>query len=84
MVHPQNGSSLPRLSDEELEYYGDLYLYHGIRESNVDFETFVSNPEYFLQKYARGQRRADGGKGQRRRGLREYLRLQQSTRTAPE
>jgi hypothetical protein len=83
MAQPQTGRSSARLSDEELEYYGDLYVRCGIREFGVDFEGFLNNPEYYLQKYARGRWRGEGGDGQdRRRGLLGYLGLRQTTPTA--
>ncbi len=63
MTHPVNGCSSSRLSDEELDYYGDLYVRCRIREFGVDFESFLTNPEYYLLKYARGHRHTgeDGG-----------------------
>lgn len=82
MPRPPNPRSLPRLSDEELEYYGGLYIRCVIRNVGVDFETFLENPEYYLEKYAKGHpaisgRDGDGG----RKGLRSYLRLRHATRT---
>ena len=75
----------PRLSDEELEYYGDLYIRCTIRKAGVDFESFLGNPEYYLQKYAKGHpalNRKDVDKG--RKGLLRFLRLRQATRTPSE
>jgi len=40
-----------RLSDEELEYYGDLYVRAGLREAGVDFETFLTDPEQYLRRH---------------------------------
>ena len=42
-----------RLSDEELEYYGDLYASQGIRSAGIEFENFLSNPDYYLVKYGK-------------------------------
>jgi hypothetical protein len=81
MVHTHDGRSSPRVSDEELEYYGDLYIQWAIREAGVDFESFLNDPEYYLQTHARGRRRAGGRNGEEeRKGLRSYLRLRQATR----
>lgn len=46
--------SSPRLSDEELEYFGELYVRCRLREAGVAFENYLENPEYYLQKHARG------------------------------
>ncbi len=77
MVRTHDGRSSPRVSDEELEYYGDLYIQWAIREAGVDFEGFLNNPEYYLERHARGRWRT--GK-EERKGLRGYLRLRQATR----
>jgi hypothetical protein len=85
MTNSQNSWPLPRLSDEELEYYGDLYVRCAMREVGVDFESFLNNPEYYLQKHAQGHPAAAGTNGDgRRKGLRSHLRLRQATRTSPE
>ncbi len=47
------GHLAPRLSDEELEYFGELYASQRIRAAGIDFEAFLSNPEYYLAKYGR-------------------------------
>jgi len=74
-----------RLSDEELEYYGDLYIGCAIRQAGVDFETFLDNPDYYLQKYAKGHPAVRGRDAeQERKGLLGYLRLRQATRTPSE
>ena len=78
----QNPRSPLHLSDEELEFYGDLYVRCAIRGAGVDFESFLSNPEYYLQKHAKGHPAiaglfGDGG----RKSLRDYLRLRQTSRT---
>jgi hypothetical protein len=77
MVRTHDGRSSPRVSDEELEYYGDLYIQWAIREAGVDFEGFLNNPEYYLERHARGRWRI--GK-EERKGLRSYLRLRRATR----
>ncbi len=82
MGHPQDSSPVPRLSDEELEYYGDLYLTRGIREAGVDFSSYLSNPEYYLTKYGKrdgvpnGKKASDG-----REALRHLIRLRSAPRT---
>ncbi len=76
MTTSQNAPQAPRLSDEELEYYGDLYIRCKIREAGVDFENFLSNPEYYLQKHARKfQANSDADGNGRRRSLRKFLHL---------
>jgi len=82
MTRSQNGRSLLRLSDEELEYYADLYIGNGIREAGVEFENYLNNPEYYLHKYA-PQCQAEGGRAGAgwRKGLRSYLRLRTRIRT---
>jgi len=76
MSNCQNARSTPRLSDEELEYYGDLYIRCGIREAGVDFESFLGNPEYYLQKHARWYQFGGNTDGNGRwKSLRDYLRL---------
>ena len=81
MAQSQNGRSSPRLSDEELEYYADLYIAHEIREAGVEFENYLNNPEYYLQKYAPHHQTAGGRDGAAwRKGLRSFLRLRPTTR----
>jgi hypothetical protein len=85
MTSSQNPRSSPRLSDEELEYYGNLYVRCAIREAGVDFESFLNNPEYYLRKHAQGHPAAAGTDGDgRRKGLRSHLRLRQAARTSIE
>ncbi len=85
MTQTHDGRSSPRLSDEELEYYGDLYIQWGIRQAGVDFESFLNNPEYYLQKHAQGRWRPGGRNGDEgRRGLSSYLRLRHTTRRRPD
>jgi len=75
MAH-NDGRSSSRVSDEELEYYGDLYVQWAIREAGVDFEGFLDNPEYYLETHARGRQRAGGRNGrEERKGFRGFLRL---------
>lgn len=78
-------SSPPRLSDEEVEYYGDLYVRCMIRQSGVDFESFLENPEYYLQKYAKGHPAISGNDSEKgRKGLLKYVKLRHAARTPPE
>ena len=82
MPSSQKSRLSPHLSDEELEYYGDLYVHCTIRQAGVDFENFLDNPEYYLQKYAKGHPALSGRDGDAgRRSLLSYLRLRQATRT---
>lgn len=59
--------SSARLTDEDLEHYGDLYVQSGLRAAGVPFEKYLENPEYFLLKHAReilrGRRTTDEGPG---------------------
>jgi len=81
MAQSKNERSLPRLSDEELEYYADLYIHYAIRGAGVEFEGFLNNPEYYLRKHAPEYQAVDdqdgGGWG---KSLRSYLRLRHRTR----
>jgi hypothetical protein len=43
---------VPRLTDEELEYYGRLYLEHGIAEV-ITFESFLLDPDRYLHRRVR-------------------------------
>ncbi len=52
MPHCDDGRPVPRLTDEELEYYGELYLHHRIGDI-VTFETFVLDPDNYLHRRAR-------------------------------
>ncbi len=78
--HP-NERGMPRLTDEELEYYGELFLTYQIRDAGVEFEGFLTNPEYFLRKYSRGRWPGEGERRRRRRGLLGLLRLRPAPRT---
>lgn len=82
MGSPQKARLSARVSDEELEYYGDLFVRCAIRGAGVDFETFLTNPEYYLQKHAKGHPALAGRDGGGRKGLRDYLRLRQTTRAS--
>jgi hypothetical protein len=67
-----------RLTDEELEYYGDVYTSSAIREAGVDFEGFLNHPEYYIAKYRRGD-----GRGPEATGLLGGLRRLLRTWSAP-
>jgi hypothetical protein len=84
MARHQEKRSPQRLSDEELEYFAELYLGHGIRNAGVDFETFLGNPDYFLIKFPRrDERRGHPDDGNGHRGFRHLFRRAPS-RTPPE
>ena len=75
MARPPEKRSSQRLSDEELDYFAELYLGHGIRSAGVDFETFLGNPDYYLVKYPRrDERRGGQNDGNGRHGLRHFFR----------
>jgi hypothetical protein len=80
MGRSQAKHSSPHLSDEELEYYGELYLHREIRAAGVEFEHFLANPEYYLAKYPERDARRDGD-GHRRKGILQFLRLRPAART---
>jgi hypothetical protein len=72
----------PRLSDEELEYYGEVYLRAALGQFGVDFETFLENPEYYLHKYAKGHPAISGKDGESgKKGLLRLLGLRHMPRT---
>ncbi len=72
MAQSQDTSSLLHVTDEELEYYGELYIRCAIHEAGVDFENFLTRPEYYLHRYAkapwrpRSNRKKGGWSGLRR------------------
>jgi hypothetical protein len=83
MTQSKNGRSSLRLSDEELEYYADLYIQYGIREAGVEFEGFLNNPEYYLRKHAPEHEAAAGQDGRGwAKSLRSYLRIRQRSGTS--
>jgi hypothetical protein len=83
MARSQEKRFSQRLSDEELEYYGELYLSRAIREAGVEFEGFLSNPDYYLLKYPRKDGQRDGkGDGRDRGGFRRFLRLRSASRSS--
>jgi hypothetical protein len=57
MGRSQEGRTVPRLSDEELEFLGEFYLTRSIRAAGVNFVNFLNNAEYYIAKYGRGDRR---------------------------
>ena len=78
---PRKGSmASSRLTDEVLEYYGNLYVQHGIRDAGVEFENFLSNPEYWLDRHTGGRWRGGTDRGDGRRGLAAFLRLRRQPR----
>lgn len=84
MERHQDDRSPDRLSDEELEYYGDLYIQCKIKESGLDFESFLGKPEYYLRKYAQG-RWDDGRDNEKgRKGFLRYLRFRPVARMPSE
>jgi hypothetical protein len=62
----------PRLSDEALEHFGDLYVRCRLRDAGVPFDRYLDNPEYYLQKHARGLWQAKEAAPKRRRILRFF------------
>jgi len=81
MARPQEKRYSQRVSDEELEYFAELYLGHGIRNAGVDFETFLGNPDYYLIKYPkRDERRGAQNNGNGRHGLRQFFRFRPASR----
>ena len=81
MARPQEKRYTGRLSDEELEYFAELYLGHGIRGAGVDFETFLGNPDYYLVKYPKhDDRRPAPTNGAGRHGLRQFFRPRSASR----
>jgi hypothetical protein len=74
-----------RLSDEELEYYGNLYVQHGIRDAGVEFENYLSNPEYWLDRHTRRRWRGEADQvDDRRGGLAAYFRFRRAPRNGNE
>ena len=53
MDRPRDEWSSPRLSDEELEHFGELFVRCRLWEAGVPFEKYLENPEYYLNKHAR-------------------------------
>jgi hypothetical protein len=83
MPRSQEKRSSQRWSDEELDYYGELYLSRGMREAGVEFEGFLSNPEYYLVKYPRRDGRRDvGDNGTARRGLLRFFGLRSASHSS--
>ena len=83
MARHQEKRSPQRLSDEELDYFAELYLGHGIRNVGVDFETFLGNPDYYLIKYPRrDERRGSQNDGNGRHRLRQFFRLRPASRNS--
>jgi hypothetical protein len=64
----------PRLSDEALEYFGELFVRCHLREAGVPFEKYLESPEYYLQKHARDLWRTKPA-ARERRGLWRLFRL---------
>jgi hypothetical protein len=83
MERHQDDRSPDRLSDEELEYYGNLYIECQITESGLDFESFLGNPEHYLRKFSKGRWRGARDDDKGRKGLLRYLRLRLASRTPP-
>jgi len=73
-------STSRRLTDEELDYYGDLFLRSDLRDAGVEFETFLADPEQYLHRCGRP---SDGSKddGRRNGKLSRLLRLRSTPRS---
>ncbi len=52
MSRSEDGRPVLRLTDEELDYYGELYLQLGIAEV-VTFQSFLLDPDAYLHRHAR-------------------------------
>ncbi|MFB3816265.1 MAG: hypothetical protein ACE147_01265 [Candidatus Methylomirabilales bacterium] len=52
MSRCEDGRQLSRITDEQLEFYGELYLQHALSEV-IDFENFLLDPERYLPREAR-------------------------------
>jgi hypothetical protein len=74
MDRPRDEWSSLRLSDEELEYFGELFVRCRLWEAGVPFEKYLENPEYYLNKHARDLWRAKPTAPERR-GLFRLFRL---------
>ena len=74
MDRPRDEWLSGRLSDEELEHFGELYVRCCLREAGVQFENYLENPEYYLNKHARDLWRAKPAPP-KRRGLLRFFRL---------
>ena len=74
MDRPRDEWSSPRLSDEELEYFGELFVRCCLWKAGVLFEMYLENPEYYLNKHARDRWRAKPPTPERR-GLSRLFRL---------
>jgi hypothetical protein len=57
MRRSQEGRTVPRLSDEELDFLGEFYMTRSIRTAGVNFANFLNNAEYYIAKYGRGDGR---------------------------
>lgn len=80
---PRDERSSPRLSDEELEYFGDLYIRCGLRRVGLPFGMYLENPEYYLQKHARNRWR-ERPAARERRGLWRFFRLRAAGSSGPD
>ncbi len=52
MARCDDGCPVPRVSDEELEFYGEQYVRHGLAEV-VSFESFLLDPDRYLPREGR-------------------------------
>ena len=85
MPKPKGSGLSARLTDEELEYYGNLYVQHEIRGAGVEFENYLSNPEYWLDRYTGRRWRGEASPGDGRRGgLAAYFRFRRVPRNGSE
>lgn len=45
---------MKRISDELLDYYGELYTRWAIGKAGIAFENFLLFPDYYMEKLAAG------------------------------
>jgi hypothetical protein len=69
MTRSEDGGLLSRITDEQLEFYGELYLQHALSEV-IDFENFLLDPDRYLPRDTRiSARRAGAGRWRSLLGL---------------
>ena len=46
----ERAGGVTRISDEQLEYYGDCFMKWDIRKQGIAFERFLACPDYYLAR----------------------------------